>query len=71
MNDNYEQPEIQKLWLQMLMAQKRIAEEAALSVSIMQRIGEIIFMGDAATRKEADCDPVVQSHTIKQERGDQ
>lgn len=46
MNDNYEQPEIQKLWLQMLMTQERIAEEAALSVSIMQRIGEIIFMGD-------------------------
>lgn len=45
MNDNNEMPEAQRLWIQLAMSQKIIAEEAAKAASVMVRLGEIMLEG--------------------------
>lgn len=42
-NNNLELTEIEKLWIDLVMCNKRIAEDALIASSIMQRIGKIIF----------------------------
>lgn len=45
MNDNDEMPEAQQLWIALAMCNKRIAEEVAKSIGIMQRLGELMVEG--------------------------